>query len=143
MSPNLDTEFFLWTLTFTTFSVETAPRHQYMRPTLYRKLILLFTTQLNIIRENSYTLMWLPYTQGWQWGPDPRWGIHLLGDEIGMILLPTGLLTSETQPPSGEAGAGTFSVSPSPSGPRNLCWLVEVYWPKACQATQAHQSPLS
>lgn len=47
-------------------------------------------------------------------GPDPRWGIHLLGDVNGLILLPTGSLAGQNSSLSGEVGAGTFPGSPSP-----------------------------
>ena len=47
-------------------------------------------------------------------GPDPRQGFHPLGDVFGMYLVPAGSLTGLFLSPSGEAGDGTFPVSPSP-----------------------------
>jgi hypothetical protein len=46
--------------------------------------------------------------------PDPRRGIPLLGDVNGRFLLPAGSLADQNSSPSGEAGEGAFSDSPSP-----------------------------
>jgi hypothetical protein len=46
--------------------------------------------------------------------PDPQWGFPLLGDVIGELLIPAGSLVGGIPTPSGEAGAGTFPISPSP-----------------------------
>lgn len=34
----------------------------------------------------------------WQWGPDPRWRFHLLGEEDGRICIPAGSLMAEFHP---------------------------------------------
>jgi hypothetical protein len=46
--------------------------------------------------------------------PDPRRGFPPLGDVIGVFLVPAGTLIGKISSPSGEAGNGTFSKSPSP-----------------------------
>jgi hypothetical protein len=46
--------------------------------------------------------------------PDPRWGFPLLGDVIGELLIPAGSLAGGIPTPSGEAGARTFPIYPSP-----------------------------
>ena len=46
--------------------------------------------------------------------PDPQQGIHPLGDENEANFVPPGSLAGENPARSGEAGAGTFSRSPSP-----------------------------
>jgi hypothetical protein len=46
--------------------------------------------------------------------PDPRRGIHLLGDGDGEIILPAGKEMGKNQSPSGMAGPGTIYRRPYP-----------------------------
>ena len=51
--------------------------------------------------------------------PDPRWRIHLLGDVIGLILLPTGGLTAKTHPHRVKRGRER-SLAPRPRSPSGI-----------------------
>jgi hypothetical protein len=70
---------------------------------------------------------WLAIADWWSWWhcfvardgngapfPDPRRGIHPLGDGDGEIILPAGKEMSKNQSPSGMAGPGTVYRHPYP-----------------------------